>query len=441
MAFEIRVPRLGWSMEEGTFAGWLKAEGDWVRAGEPLFSLEGEKATQDIESLDSGTLQFDPRGPTAGKVVSVGALLGVLVPEGHVHQWDLDTLPTIPTLKEPIVVPKSAPAAPASPSARRLARQAGLSKGENPKPGGPIAPEVVSRVQTSIVAPAPQPTPFPNSTLVTPRARKLSKKLALDWRTLSGSGKNGRVRERDVLAFSQSSSTQNDWVSVPLTTTRKRIAERLIQSQNQSVPVTLTTKANATKLVTLRQQFKKAQGTVPSFTDILAKCVALCLQEHPLLAGRWMGDHLEHPKKEGMHIGIAVDTEHGLLVPVLRDLVHASLLEIALKSDELAQLARKGKRPREAMQGGVFTLSSLGSLGVEFFTPVINPPESAILGVGAIQNEAIFQEDGSLIGQKRLPLSLTFDHRIVDGAPAARFLRDLVLLIETPPDAFWAPLG
>ena len=250
------------------------------------------------------------------------------------------------------------------------------------------------------------------------------------------------MRERDILALAQSSPSQSDgWVSVPLTTTRKRIAERLVQSRNQSVPVTLTTKANATQLVALRQQFKNAQDTVPSFSDILAKCVALCLVNHPLLAGRWKEDHLEHPKIDGMHIGVAVDTEQGLLVPVLRDLVHASLTDIAEKSSKLAQLARKGRLPVEAMQGGVFTLSSLGSLGVEFFTPVINPPETAILGVGAIQNEAIFQEDGSLIGQKRLPLSLTFDHRIVDGAPAARFLRDLVFLIENPSDALSVSAG
>ena len=436
MAFEIRVPRLGWSMEEGTFAGWLKAEGDSVRAGEPLFSLEGEKATQDIEALDSGILQIHPMAKAAGKVVSVGALLGVLVPEGHIHQWDLGDSPTPPTLIDTIVVPDAATSAPASPSARRLARQKGLSQPENLKPSSGLVagdlPMATNKGQGAL----------PKSTRATPRARKLGKQLALDWRTISGSGKNGRVRERDILALAQSSPSQSDgWVSVPLTTTRKRIAERLVQSRNQSVPVTLTTKANATQLVALRQQFKNAQDTVPSFSDILAKCVALCLVNHPLLAGRWKEDHLEHPKIDGMHIGVAVDTEQGLLVPVLRDLVHASLTDIAQKSSKLAQLARKGRLPVEAMQGGVFTLSSLGSLGVEFFTPVINPPETAILGVGAIQNEAIFQEDGSLIGQKRLPLSLTFDHRIVDGAPAARFLRDLVFLIENPSDALSVSAG
>ena len=436
MAFEIRVPRLGWSMEEGTFAGWLKAEGDSVRTGEPLFSLEGEKATQDIEALDSGILKIHPMAKAAGKVVSVGALLGVLVPEGHIHQWDLGDSPTPPTLIDTIVVPDAAPSAPTSPSARRLARQKGPSQPENLKSGSGLVagdlPMATNKGQDAL----------PKSTQATPRARKLGKQLGLDWRTISGSGKNGRVRERDILALAQSSPSQSDgWVSVPLTTTRKRIAERLVQSRNQSVPVTLTTKANATQLVALRQQFKNAQDTVPSFSDILAKCVALCLVNHPLLAGRWKEDHLEHPKIDGMHIGIAVDTEQGLLVPVLRDLVHASLTDIAEKSSKLAQLARKGRLPVEAMQGGVFTLSSLGSLGVEFFTPVINPPETAILGVGAIQNEAIFQEDGSLIGQKRLPLSLTFDHRIVDGAPAARFLRDLVFLIENPSDALSVSAG
>ncbi len=432
MAFEIRVPRLGWSMEEGTFAGWLKSQGDLVRAGEPLFSLEGEKATQDIESLDSGFLQIHPNAPIAGKVVLVGALLGVLVPEGEVYEWECADSPTQPTSIDPFVVPNTHPPAPASPSARRLARQKGLLQPKIPNHATPIAADAPPMDHTLVTGASAVST----STLATPRARKLGKKLALDWRTIPGSGRNGRVRERDILVWTQSSPPQNpDWISLPLTNTRKRIAERLAQSRNQAVPVTLTTKANATKLVALRQRFKNAQGAVPSFTDILAKCVALCLVDHPLLAGRWKEDHLEYPKKEGIHIGIAVDTEHGLFVPVLRNLAHASLFDIAKKSTELAHLARIGRLPAEAMKGGVFTLSSLGSLGVEFFTPVINPPETAILGVGTMQNEAIFQEDGSLIGQKRLPLSLTFDHRIVDGAPAARFLRDLVLLIETPPEA------
>lgn len=440
MAFEIRVPRLGWSMEEGTFAGWLKKEGESVKAGDALFSLEGEKATQDIESLDSGILHIHPNAPQSGKVVAVGALLGVLVPIGKTHTWN--SSPGVPIAGEVRTVTQSLThsleiPAPASPSVRRLARQKGIVLGDiqgSGKGGRILAEDLTQKTNSDPGRPQPSGNPF-----ATPRARKLARELGIDWRTIPGSGKGGRVRERDLMGVppgggghSPLEPSQADWVSLPLSSTRKRIAERLLISRQTTVPVTLTTKADATQLVALRSQFKNAGGEVPAFTDILGKLAALCLVRHPLLAAQWKGDHLVYPKPGGMNIGIAVDTNQGLLVPVIGDLVNRSLPDIARESQSLAGLARNGKLPGQAMQGGVFTISSLGSLGIEFFTPVINPPETAILGVGAIQNEAVPREDGTLVAQRRLPLSLTFDHRIVDGAPAARFLKDLVLMIENP---------
>lgn len=439
MAFEIRVPRLGWSMEEGTFAGWLKKEGDSVKAGEALFSLEGEKATQDIESLDSGVLHIHPDAPKAGKVVSVGALLGVLVPLGKSHSWGIqNAVPVLEAASEKLQPGPISPSAvpPASPSVRRLARQKGIDLGEiqGTGKGGRILAEDLNFKPAQTEG----KTIFSESEYATPRARKRARDLGIDWREVRGSGKGGRVRERDLNSApiggdkTSKGPAKRDWITLPLTSTRKRIAERLLVSRQTTVPVTLTTKAEATQLVALRSQFKNAGGMVPAYTDILGKLVAFCLVRHPLLAAQWKGDHLIHPNAKGMHIGIAVDTDQGLLVPVIRDLVNSSLLEIAKESQLMGNLARKGKLPADCMQGGVFTISSLGSLGVEFFTPIINPPESAILGVGAIQNDAVPRDDGTMIAQKRLPLSLTFDHRIVDGAPAARFLKDLVLMIENP---------
>lgn len=429
MAFEIRVPRLGWSMEEGTFVGWLKKEGDLVIAGENLFSLEGEKATQDIEALDSGILHIHPQSCKPGQVVAVGALLGALIPQGQSHSWNSPT-PSAPATAQP-TSPQSTPAAP---SVRRLARQKGISLEsiQGSGRGGRILSEDLSS-QPSVL---PSRTTEPQASYATPRARKLAQKLNIDWKTVSGTGKGGRVRERDLLTIQTATTPLREgWIQVPVSFIRKRIAERLVQSRQNTVPVTMTTKADASALVQLREWYKKAGGVVPTFTDILGKLTALCLLKHPLLVSQWTGSHLESPPRHGIHIGIAVDTKQGLLVPVIRDLVHLHLLEIAKSSQELTAAARQGKLPAEAMQGGTFTISSLGSLGVEFFTPVINPPETAILGVGAIQNEVASREDGSFFAIKRLPLSLTFDHRIVDGAPAARFLMDLVGMIEKPAEA------
>jgi pyruvate dehydrogenase E2 component (dihydrolipoamide acetyltransferase) len=439
MAFEIRVPRLGWSMEEGTFAGWLKKDGEIVKTGESLFSLEGEKATQDIESLDSGVLHIHPESPKSGKLVSVGALIGVLVPIGESHSWG--TTDANPTLNGPLasgqtVEPSHGIDAPVSPSVRRLALQKGvvLSDIQGTGKGGRILAEDLdikpSKTRSLIN--------LSQSKFATPRAKKLAMDLGIDWRGVPGSGKGERVRERDLSSPKEgairdsSNKSQNDWVKLPLTSTRKRIAERLLSSRETTIPVTLTTKAEATQLIALRSQFKNTGGLVPAFTDILGKLIALCLVRHPILAGQWKEDHLVHPPSNGMNLGVAVDTDHGLLVPVIRDLVNKPICEIAKESQSLAELARKGKLSVDAMSGGVFTISSLGSLGIEFFTPVINPPESSILGVGAIQHEAVPREDGTIVAQKRLPLSLTFDHRLVDGAPAARFLKDLVLMIENP---------
>lgn len=439
MAFEIRVPRLGWSMEEGTFAGWLKKDGEIVKAGEALFSLEGEKATQDIESLDSGVLHIHPGSPKSGKLVSVGALIGVLVPIGESHSWETSDGASSPNgemaLSQTV---KSVHGfdAPASPSVRRLALQKGvaLSDVQGTGKGGRILAEDLDIKPSK----SKLTTNLSQTQFATPRAKKLAKELGIDWRGVVGSGKGGRVRERDLpstkeVAIRDSrNQSQIDWVKLPLTSTRKRIAERLLSSRQTTIPVTLTTKADANQLIALRSQFKNTGGLVPAFTDILGKLIALCLVRHPILAGQWKDDHLAHPPSNGMNIGVAVDTDHGLLVPVIRDMVNKPIGEIAKESHSLAELARKGKLPLDAMRGGVFTISSLGSLGIEFFTPVINPPESSILGVGAIQHEAVSREDGTIVAQKRLPLSLTFDHRIVDGAPAARFLKDLVLMIENP---------
>ena len=394
MPHEIRIPRLGWSMEEGKFIGWLKQPGDQVKVGEPLFELESEKAVQQIESLDSGKLHIPSDSPAADGVVPVGALLGYLLLPG-------EAIPDSgqPSKHESIIH------AQATPSETITDRHASVETGWG-ETGNPVA---------------------------SPRARRLAAEIGVDWKTLKGTGRDGRICEADVrLAWDlvgKESTTKNHILSPR----RKAIGDRLRLSRERSIPVTLTTVADATNLVALREQFKAAGARViPSYTDIVACVVALAMKRHPQIAVRWDRDHhsLIPIADDAFHIGIAVDTPEGLLVPVVRDVARKSLLAVAQESTEVIALARGGRLSSEAMQGGAMTITNLGAWGIDAFTPIINEPEIAILGLGAIRRELVVLPEDRTVPRQRITLSLTFDHAAIDGVPAAAFLRDVAGAIE-----------
>jgi pyruvate dehydrogenase E2 component (dihydrolipoamide acetyltransferase) len=400
MASEIRVPRLGWSMETGTFVRWLKRDGEPVRVGEPLYELEGDKAAQEIESLDAGVLRIAPDGPWPGSDVAVGTLLGCIAAAGETVMWQE---------LQSIVVEASTV--------------------------GSVEVRVVAPTDSSPSLPlAPSPS-LPRSS---PRARRVARELGVDWTAVAGSGHRGRVRERDVLRAASEAlkantpPLQTGAQVLPMTPRRRTIAERMAASHRQTAPVTLTTRADATHLVSLREQFKAAGTILPSYTDVLAKLVATTLRDHRILAARWSDAQIALPREDELHIGIAVDTDDGLLVPVLRDVLCASLPQIAAQSRRLIVRARQGQLTAAEMQGSVFTITNLGGYGIDAFTPIINAPESAILGVGAIRRERVVLEDDRIAVRELMTLSLTFDHRVIDGAPAARFLQQLRIAIENP---------
>jgi pyruvate dehydrogenase E2 component (dihydrolipoamide acetyltransferase) len=365
MAIPITIPRLGWNMDEGTFVGWLKPDGAAVRPGEPLFSLESDKATQEIECLDAGILRIAPDGPRAGDKVTVGTVIGYLAPVGE-------------------AVP---------------ARAADVHRDRRHVP-------------------------------ISPRAKRLAAKLGIDWARLKGSGRTGRIRERDVRA---AAPRVREGTSVPVNSIRQTIAVRMLNSHRSTAPVTLTTTVDATHLVLLRNQFQAALSAgsdiVPSYTDFLVKLAGIALEKHPLLNARWDGEQIQIP--EGIHIGIAVDTDAGLLVPVLRDVPALSLKQVAVRSRDLVERARQGKLTAAELQGGTFTVTNLGAFGIDSFTPIIHFPQCAILGLGRIQRRPVVSGNDVVI-RDQLTLNLTFDHRIVDGAPAARFVQTLGVLLENP---------
>ena len=444
MSFEITIPRLGWSMEEGVFAGWMKKDGDVVRRGDALFELEGEKALQEIEALDDGILRIPADGPHPGTVLKVGAVIGHLITDG-------EALPQAPSgsdvastatkqVEDAMRSDSSSVAVSASPSVRRLARELGVDLAHVPGTGSR------DRVtEDDVRAAATRGTDDSRTTnltepaaeiIATPRARRAAKRTGIDLSQLLGTGRNGRIRERDVLNATNSvggSFGGSGGHRFVLSGRRKVIAERLAESHHQAVPVTLTSQVDATNLVSLRQQFKTAgESLVPAFHDIVAKLVAGCLRQERRLAGRWDGDAIVLPGDNDIHIGLAVDTPEGLIVPVLRNVVNESLLSLAAESSRIIRKARDGRLSGSEMQDAVFTITNLGSFGIDAFTPVINLPETAILGLGAVRRLAIVGNDDRIEVRPMMTLSLTFDHRAIDGAPAAKFLQSVVAAIENP---------
>lgn len=460
MAFEITIPRLGWSMEEGVFAGWQKPNRSRIRRGDVLFELEGEKALQEIEAVDEGILEISQDGPAVGAVLKVGAVIGFLLSEEELQSHS--SLPAQSGAKSStgdVTSPSEdadslGPAA--APSVRRLARQLGVDiySVSGSGPGGRV---IESDVTIAAEKYGAEKHPIANVSVTdhavgqnisssrgwpvaTPRARRAAQATGVDLARTTGTGKGGRIRERDVLAAvsRRSEEMKRGGERVVLSGRRKTIATRLSESARQTVPVTITTRTDATNLTGLRAQFKTAgQSPVPAIHDIVAKLVGDALVQHPLLGARWendatVNDAIVLPDPSQIHIGLAVDTPEGLIVPVLRNINTMSLLELASESARVIQKARSGRLSGAEIQGAVFTITNLGSYGIDGFTPVINLPEVAILGLGAIRQEPVVQDGGRIDVRQIMTLSLTFDHRAVDGAPAAKFLQTLVSAIENP---------
>lgn len=247
--------------------------------------------------------------------------------------------------------------------------------------------------------------------------------LGVDWARLKGSGRTGRIRESDIRAAVATAPQGN------LSSTRRMIAGRMLASLRQTAPVTLHTTTDATAWVELRQRLKSAGGAepVPSYTDLLMQLVAAVLPQHPHVNARWEGDALCYSKD--IHLGLAVDTGDGLLVPVIRDANRLTLAQLTARTRELVDRARSRKLGPDELKGGTFTITSLGGYGVDAFTPIINYPECAILGLGRIRREPAVIGN-AIVPRDRVTLSLTFDHRAFDGGPAARFLQSICQRLE-----------
>ena len=457
MAIEIVVPRLGWSMDEGTFGGWLKTEGELVTEGEMLFELESDKATQEVESFDSGVLRLPEDSPQTGDTVRVGQCLGFLCEADEptpascaATSSNESTVQPKPTREQVAVDP------PATPSARRLARELGVDLREAipSKPLKAITPEDVRASAESTNGSEVEPA---TGVAVSPRAAAKAAQLGINLATVTGSGRGGRIRERDVLAAAGSAEQEVSLPSSrrmqtatdtrgtdaeaiesaasysPKSLIRQTIAERMVAATQETAPVTLMVKADATELTRLRRDLKQAcqavEKVAPSMTSLFVKLVAAAIQRHPVIQHRWAEEGLLVP--HGVHISVAVQTDRGLLTPVVRDVLEWSLGDLSENLTSLIQKAKAGALNSDEMHGGTFTLTNLGAYAVDGFTPILNAPQSAILGVGRIQPEPV-AIDGKVVIRDQVSLSLTFDHRVHDGANAADFLQTFCDFIKNP---------
>ena len=412
MATDVKLPRLGQGMESGVIVRWLKSEGEPVTKGEPLYELDTDKVTQEVESELDGVLTkiVVPEGD-----VEVGATVAVIESNGAAESPDGASA-------------RSAAAAPpdAVPAEEEPAPVDDQPTVERPQP-------VVSSLQ-----------PAAGRLKASPLARRMARERGVDLASLQGTGPEGRILADDVERGATGGATApaaplaapapfptGEVEVVPLTSIRKTIARRLTEAW--SAPVfQLGVSADMTEVLALREQLvqRMTEGDAkPTVNDVLVKLAGAALARHTPVNATFTGEEIQrHPSA---HVGIAVAAPQGLVVPVIRDADRRTVQEIARTRADLVGRARDNKLTLQDMEGGTFTISNLGMFGVEQFTAVLNPPQVAILAVGAVKDEPVVT-DGELDIAPILRMILTCDHRAIDGADGAQFLQTLVALIEQP---------
>jgi pyruvate dehydrogenase E2 component (dihydrolipoamide acetyltransferase) len=436
MAAEVLVPPLGQTIDTLTLVSWYKQEGEAVAQGEPLFAVETDKATLDVEAPASGIL----RGVTAapGDVVKVLSAIAAIEAEA--------TSPLTSNSARLFV----------SPRARRLAQTGGVPlaevKGTGPE-GAIVERDVKAYIDEAKVEADQALASTSTSTLITPVARRIAEEAGLEWHAITGTGPRGQITKEDAEAaigrrraapgaeVRESTRMEEPPVSMlavqagrlpassfKLSGIRALIAERMVASHSRTAPVTLAAEADATALVELRRQLA-VDGVPVSYDDLFLTILAKTLAEYPRINASLEGDTVRLWPQ--IDIAVAVDTERGLLTPVVRGVNRKGFAQLAAETTALVERARGGRCSPDELTGSTFTLTNLGMFGIDAFTPIINLPECAILGVGRVKTQPVWIAD-HVEPRQMVWLSLTFDHRLVDGGPAARFLQRVAQLVEKP---------
>ena len=390
------MPKTGMAMEEGTILRWMKKAGDPVRKGEAIAEIETDKSTMELEAEADGTLLAVLHGD--GETVKVSVVIAWIGQPGEVIPAPSLTEPATAGVSAAAKVPAAAaPASPAEPTAGRVA--------------------------------------------ATPAARRAAGERNVDLATVPPSGRHGEVREADVLRFAAPAAearripeapplTLADGDSrVPLSSIQKVTGRRMLQSHLEIPPVTCQARADVTELLVMRERINAGVDAKITINDMVVRATARVLAAHPRVNS--VLDGAEVIYRKAIDIGVAVATPQGLLVPVVRAADTLSLAALAARTRELAAKAREKKLAPAELEGGSFTISNVGMYGITAFTPIINLPQAAILGVCAIE-ESLALVGGNVTVRKLMGLSLTFDHRVLDGAEAALFLKGIKDALENP---------
>ena len=416
----VLMPRLSDTMEAGVIASWNKQVGDTVKKGEVLAEIETDKATMELESYKNGTLLYI--GAQQGEKIPVNGLLCIIGEKGKV---DVDAIVAASTSQPLTAAPVATPAATSSTATA-------------------VATAVAAPAMATVVSEA---LPASNGRIIaSPLAKKIAQEKGVDLRQLKGSGDGGRIIKSDIDRFQPGSAapaaatapaalpvftgqTTEGYTDIPNSQMRGVIAKRLAESKFTAPHFYLKMEVNMDNAISARTQLNEFSPVKVSFNDMIVKAVSLALREHPAVNASWMGDKIR--RYQHVHIGVAVAIEDGLIVPVIRFADQKTLPQIAAETKELASKAKNKKLQPNEFTGNTFTISNLGMMDIDEFTAIINPPDSCIMAVGRI-SEKIIRKGDSFAATQVMKLTLSCDHRSVDGATGAAFLQTVKRFLENP---------
>jgi pyruvate dehydrogenase E2 component (dihydrolipoamide acetyltransferase) len=455
MATKVTMEALSPTMEEGRLVKWNKNEGDPVAAGDVLAEVETDKAVMELVARGDGVLR--KRLANEGDASPVGTLLAVIAGADE----NIDSIVGASAPTPATATASTPPAAPAQTAQSSVPQSPDQAQGEASAP----PPQKVAAPAASGAPPAPRaapPPPRPSAPpppkgngarpgataapggrqRTSPLARRLATEKGIQLGGIQGSGPGGRIIKRDIenakatgggagrSAAAERLAAEGDFKDVPLTQIRKTIARRLAESNGPVPTFFLTAELDVTRAAELRAQLTEMGDQYKvSVNDIVIKAVALALAEHPEVNAHWLGDKIRQFNR--IHVAMAVAVEDGLITPVLFDSDRLSLWDISAKARDLAKRARERKLTPEEYTGGTFTVSNLGMFGIDQFTAIINPPEAGILAIGGSEEKPVVI-DGSLEIRQRMRVTMSCDHRVIDGATGAKFLQTLKRYIENP---------
>jgi pyruvate dehydrogenase E2 component (dihydrolipoamide acetyltransferase) len=434
MATKMIMPKVDMDQETGTVVEWLKGEGQRVEAGETILVIETDKIAIDVEAPGSGILDGISAHP--GDVIPIGSVIAYILEEGE----ELPELATRTTMDKdvpafsPSLLPDSKEI-PATPVARKLAAARGVDL-STIRPTGKGGKITKGDVEEALAQAASSGTE--GKILAAPAVRRIARLEGIDLSLIKGSGPKGRVQIEDLEGYQSQEGIPMAAVLggdiIPVTGIRRTISERLTRSWGTIPHIQFSARADMTVFNKTRDEYNKSaqkRGKDKlSVTGLLVYLVAKVLVDHPWLNSSFIDDTIILHKD--INIGVAVALEKGLIVPVVKTADQKNIAQVSAETNQLIQRARAGKLTSPDVKGGTFTISNLGPFGIEQFSAIINPPEAGILAVGATRSEAVVMSDGVIAARPIMRFTLSADHRIIDGAVAARFIADLITTLENP---------